>query len=114
MSVYEIITDRVVKLLESGTAPWRRPWNAGGGLPKNLVSGKDYRGINVFLLHAAGYESPYFLTFKQAKDFGGSVRKGEHGYPVIFWKFQDEQDLADDEGDGGLTKPKRRAPILRY
>ncbi len=61
---YDIITERVLAQLEAGTVPWRKPWNGKAGMPKNLVSRKEYRGINVFLLHSLGYESPYFLTFR--------------------------------------------------
>ena len=59
-------------------------------MPRNLKSGKAYRGINVFLLHAMGYESPHWVTFKQAKERGGSVRKGEKSTPVIFWNWIDQ------------------------
>ena len=80
---YEVITDRVIEKLEAGTVPWCKPWHGAVGMPKNLVSGKQYRGINVFLLRCLGYESPYFLTFKQSKKLGGHVRKGEKGCPVV-------------------------------
>ena len=62
--VYDVITDRVIEKLEAGTVPWEKPWGGKAGMPQNLKSGKAYRGINVFLLHSLGYESPYFLTFK--------------------------------------------------
>jgi len=76
-TVFEIVTERITAKLEQGVIPWRRPWHAESGLPRNLVSGKEYRGINVFLLGCQGYESQYWLTFRQAKELGGSVRKGE-------------------------------------
>lgn len=107
MNPYDIITERIVAQLEAGTVPWRKPWNGTAGMPKNLKSGKDYRGINVFLLHSLGYESPYFLTFKQAKDRGGHVSKGEKGCPVVFWKLLD----VDEAGE---TITTRRVPMLRY
>ena len=79
---FQVVTDKIVSLLEQGVVPWHRPWKSIG-LPKNLHSGKSYRGINSFLLHALGaaqgYSSPYWITFKQALDRGGNVRKGEHG-----------------------------------
>jgi antirestriction protein ArdC len=52
MNTYKIVTDKIIKLLEQDIIPWRRPW-AAGGLPRNLVSNKTYRGINLFLLSAA-------------------------------------------------------------
>ena len=91
--IYQMITDRILSLLEQGTIPWHKPWN-GGGSPKNLISKKNYRGINNFLLSCAPYKSPYFLTFNQIKEKGGTVRKGEKGLPVIFWKpleFKDKE-----------------------
>ncbi|MCH7836755.1 MAG: DUF1738 domain-containing protein [Chloroflexi bacterium] len=63
---YQVITDRILKLLEAGTVPWHRPCGGDERRSKNLVSDKRYRGVNVFLLSAAGYEAPYWLTFKQA------------------------------------------------
>lgn len=48
-SVYEVITQRIIQQLESGTAPWHKPWKARGkdGLPRNLITDREYRGINV-------------------------------------------------------------------
>ena len=107
MTVYDIITKRIVELLEQGTIPWRKPW-AGGGEPRNLTSGKPYRGINIFMLAASGFSSPYWLTFKQALAAGGCVRKGEHGTPVVFWKRPEAE---TEEEEGGQTF---RGPLIRY
>ena len=76
MNVYEKVTARILELLEAGTIPWRKPWKSSEG-PKNLFSKKPYRGINQFLLNCSPYASPYWLTFKQARQKGGLVRKGE-------------------------------------
>lgn len=105
MKPYEIITDRILDMLDSGTVPWRKPWTATGGLPRNLVSGKPYRGINVFLTLASDYASPYWLTYKQAKDRGGQVRKGEKGTPVVFWNFRTVT-IEDEE--------EKNIPYMRY
>src|SRR5688500_382376 len=67
MSVYDLITARVVSLLEAGVAPWRKPWGGARLWPRNLVSGHCYRGVNVFLTACSGYSSPYWLTYKQAQ-----------------------------------------------
>jgi len=106
--VYEIVTERIIALLKKGVVPWRKPWNVENGprTPRNLISGKPYRGINVFLLACTEFRSPYFLTFRQAKARGGSVRKGEHGFPVTFWKILDK---VDDE-----RKVVDHIPLLRY
>lgn len=104
---YQIMTDRICTLLERGEIPWRRPWHQNGGLmPMNLKSRKEYRGINPLLLACAGYSSPYWLTYKQASELGGQVRKGEHGYPVVFWKWLDGKDRETGES--------KRIPLLRY
>lgn len=103
MNVYEIVTARIVELLEKGIAPWRCPWSSD--MPRNLVSGKEYRGVNVLLLQAAGFSSPYFVTFKQARALGGNVRRGARGYPVVFWSVTDRE---DQEGE------PEKAFLLRY
>jgi len=102
--VYQVVTDRIIRLLESGTVPWRRPWKGGNQAPRNFVSRKAYRGINQFLLNAARYPSPFWLTFKQVQTLGGRVKKGEHSFPVVFWK------IFKEEGDS----EEKRIPFLRY
>ncbi|MBI3418192.1 MAG: DUF1738 domain-containing protein [Verrucomicrobia bacterium] len=94
---YDRITDRITTLLAQGTVPWHKPWKARTGLPRNLVSHKPYRGINVFLLLAMSYESPLWLTFRQASQLGGSVRKGEKACPVVFWKQLQIEDKESGE-----------------
>jgi antirestriction protein ArdC len=94
---YEVITDRILALLEQGTVPWRRPWDSVTGMPRNLFSERSYRGINVWLLTAMGYASPFWATFHQVKAAGGRVRKGEHGVPVVFWKIYDHEDAETGE-----------------
>jgi len=106
--VYEIITDRIIEKLEQGTVPWHMPWSADG--PKNLISDKAYRGINVFMLGSLGYMSPYWLTFKQAQALGGHVSKGEKGTPVVFWKTYSKMET---DPDNQKTEKKSRF-VLRY
>src|SRR5882724_581398 len=102
---YDRITDRITALLEQGTVPWHRPWKSKTGWPRNFVSKKQYRGINVFLLHAMSYESPCWLTFRQASRLGASVRKGEKACPVVFWK---QMNVADKE-----SGERKKIPLLR-
>jgi antirestriction protein ArdC len=110
MNVYEIITERILDKLREGTVPWHRPWRGGAaGAPRNLASGKPYRGVNVFLLSSLGYRSPHFITYKQAAERGGNVRKGEKGAPVVFWSWKDKRRTADDGSDA-----TERYAILRY
>jgi antirestriction protein ArdC len=96
-SVYDRITERVIELLTQGTIPWHKPWNVKRGFPRNLVSKKPYRGINVFLLHALHYESPFFLTYHQAEQLGAHIRKGEKACPVVFWKQLEIEDKESHE-----------------
>ncbi len=101
---YQMITDRVIALLEQGNIPWQKPWQSGDLMPRNLISKREYRGVNVFLLHAMSYESPFWLTFNQAKELGGNVKRGEKACPVVFWKWLD----VVEEGEA------KRVPFLRY
>ncbi len=108
--VYQIVTDRVVSLLERGVVPWRRPWVGAEVQPQNLATRRTYRGINPFLLGCTGFASPFWLTFKQAKSLGGSVRKGEKASLVVFWKLWDRKRRDPQTGEESL----QRVPILRY
>ena len=96
-NVYQVITDRIVDSLEKGTVPWQKPWGGKERHPKSLVSGRDYRGINTFLLAQGGYESPYWLTYKQAVGRGGNVRRGEKGMPCIYWNWFEKKDSETGE-----------------
>ncbi|NTW87742.1 MAG: DUF1738 domain-containing protein [Desulfobulbaceae bacterium] len=84
-NVYEIITEQVLEIMSQGVIPWKKPWNARSA-HRNLITGKQYRGINVFILSCTGFSSPWWLSFKQAKEKGGMVRKGEKGRQIVFWK----------------------------
>ncbi len=108
--VYDLINSRIMELLEQGTIPWRKTWNAGSNYPRN-ISGREYRGVNVFMLACQEYNSPYWMTFKQCQDKGGHVRKGEKSTPVIFWKWIDRKD-ADDADTDEIKNGKE--PLLRY
>jgi antirestriction protein ArdC len=109
---YDIINSKIVELLESGTVPWRKTWNAVSNQPKNLMSRKNYRGINVFMLACMPYSSPYWMTFKQCQDKGGHVRKGEKSTPVIFYKLIERKDA--DGTDSDETACNGKYGMLRY
>ena len=97
MTTYEIITEKIIKKLEAGSIPWKKQWKAQG--IQNLVSRKGYRGINLLLLSDTDFSSPYWLTFKQAQDLKGTVKRGEKGTQIIFWKvFQEEETEETEEG----------------
>lgn len=106
VDVYEKVTNLIISLLEQGVVPWHKPWRTTGGmLPTNLISKKAYRGLNIFVLLASGFSSPYWLTFKQCNDLGGRVRKGSKGMPVVYWNWIEK----DDKETG---KPKK-IPFIR-
>ena len=97
MSIYETITSKILEQLDKGVAPWRKPWHCEP--PANLLSKKAYRGINVILLAMQGYGSPYWLTFAQAKQFGGHVRQGEKSTGIVFWDFKKYQKHNEETGE---------------
>lgn len=82
-SKHELIADKIIESLESNQIPWKKPWTSLS--PKNLSSMKEYRGINHILLSMVATKYPFFLTFKQAKDLGGTVLKGSKSVPVFFY-----------------------------
>lgn len=105
--IYQEVTDRIVEALEQGVAPWTQPWACVAH--KNATTGKDYRGINQILLMVAaanrGYETALWLTFNQARELGGCVKKGERGTTVVFWRMLEKEVEGSD-------KP-RRIPFAR-
>lgn len=107
---YDVINSRIMELLEGGTVPWRKTWSAGNNYPMN-ISGREYRGVNVFMLACQEYGSPYWMTFKQCQDKGGQVLKGEKSTPVIFWKWIDRRNA-----DGAVSEEDKsgKVPLLRY
>jgi antirestriction protein ArdC len=86
VTVYERVTERITELLGQGVVPWQKPWHAEVGPPRNGVSGKHYRGLNVFMLSAAGFDSPWWFTPRQVNDLDGHIRRGEKVSWVHFFK----------------------------
>lgn len=113
MNIYQKITKRIIEELESGVVPWQKPWRNIHNDPfNNPVSGTVYSGMNIFLLAMfTRHQSARFVTYKQAKKAGGSVRKGESGIPITFFTFISKEagkwvDASDDpEAD--------RVPVLK-
>src|SRR6478609_10224621 len=111
--LYAEVSARIVAELEAGAAPWAKPWSAmpGANTPCNAVSNRPYSGCNVVLLwmaQAAGYSTPRFLTFKQALELGGNVRKGERGTKVYFVKQLQIKEQATDENASTRLVPMMR------
>jgi len=112
-NLYDEVTSRIVAELEAGRVPWVQPWGrssgTGPGLPRNALTARNYSGVNVLILWGAviaeGYPSQSWLTFKQAIEAGGCVRKGEHGTTVVYAdRFVPEGEKARVERDGGDAK----------
>jgi antirestriction protein ArdC len=108
LDVYEMVTNRIIELLEARTVPWQKPWTETG-VPMNLISKRPYRGINLWLLLSLSYERNLFLTWDQLKKIGGSVNKDQHGHIVVFWKNVKKQ--PEELGKDGHPKT---VPMLRY
>ncbi|WP_339073236.1 ArdC family protein [Sinorhizobium meliloti] len=101
---YQRITDAIIEQLEAGTKPWIRPWrgNSRGSLIPRRATSEAYRGINVLMLwlasELAGYEENTWMTYRQAQDLGGQVRKGEKGSLVVkYGTFTPKEREDDDE-----------------
>ena len=116
-SLYSQVTDKIIAELEQGIVPWMQPWgngegSVGLGLPRNARTSKTYSGINILLLWSAimqgGYASQQWLTFKQALEFGGCVRKGEKGWTVCYADSfipKDEKERASKDGGDPQAVP---------
>lgn len=109
-NLHQEITAKIMGQLQAGVVPWRKPWHSigTGAMPRNAITQRAYSGCNVPLLwmarDAAQWESAEFLTFKQAQEAGGSVRKGEKGNTVVFVGAVEK---IDDDGQ------KKRIPFLK-
>ena len=91
MNIYTIITDKIINELKNGTVPWKKCWNKG--LPRSLKTKNEYRGINLILLSNNNFSSQYYVTYNEAKNLGGAVKKGEKGSMVIYWHWRTEKEL---------------------
>lgn len=113
-SLYDEVTTRIVSELEAGRFPWVQPWgtvegsgvNAAPGLPRNAVTARPYSGVNILILWCAviesGWPSQGWLTFRQAREAGGCVRKGERGVNVVYadrFTPKGEAERATRDGD---------------
>ncbi len=102
---YSRVTSTIVDDLARGVRPWFQPWKteyAAGRIMRPLRhNGQPYKGINILMLWASaevsGFACPYWITFQQAKELGGFVKKGEHGSPVVYASTFTKKDT-DNEG----------------
>lgn len=109
---YEVVTERLIKIMESGRKPWEKPWDDDkAGLmsltaPLNATTGKRYRGINLVVLlsddKAVTTGDPRWCSYKQATDAGWQVRKGEKSTTVFFYRKVTKKAEAGDEEDNSF------------
>jgi antirestriction protein ArdC len=114
-TLYQGVTDRIIRELEEGRVPWVQPWEDAScelGLPRNAVTGRSYSGINVLILWDAvivrGFAAQQWLTFRQALAAGGNVRKGERGTTICYAdRFipRDERQRAAETGEDPAAIP---------
>jgi antirestriction protein ArdC len=111
--IYREVTDQIIAELKTGVRPWIQPWSKTPGLniPANAVTGRPYSGVNTLLLWTARHHNwqPRFLTFRQALEAGGHVRKGEHGHHIVFVK-----DLVRQSGNEGDEETYRVRMMKSY
>ena len=108
--IHAEIADKFIEMLEAGVVPWRKPWTVLGE-PANLISGKPYRGINPIILGLCPYNSPYWLTYKQAQELGGHVKKGEKSTMIVFFKRIGIEDKEQTDKEGNPLK--KFIPLLK-
>lgn len=121
-ALYEKVAEDLIKKLEQGTAPWQKPWDASNipVLPYNPTTGNNYKGLNIFALMMEGRNDPRWMTFKQADVNKWSVKKGEKGTLINFYKFDEQKALRDEAGNPKLDEQgkqkyitvKRENPII--
>lgn len=105
VNVFQIVTERILEELEQGVVPWEKPWTGVRNGAYSRATGKPYSILNQLLLR----ESGEYLTFKQAQEAGGTVRKGEKPRIVVFWK-----PLPVTEKDKEGKTVTKIIPMLRY
>lgn len=105
INVYELVTNRIIEQLENNIVPWEKPWSGTIDGAFNRVSKKPYSILNQMLLK---YDNEY-ASFKQWKDLGGHIRKGEKSEIVVFWKMYPIKEKQDDG-----TEIIKTIPLLKY
>lgn len=105
INVYEMVTNRIIEQLENNIIPWEKPWHGTIDGAFNRVSKKPYSILNQMLLKYGGE----YASFKQWKDLGGHIRKGEHSEIIVFWKMYPIKEKQDDG-----TEIIKTIPLLKY
>lgn len=109
--IYQMVTDRVIEKLKEGVCPWVKPWKGGNEvMAMNAISKKPYSFLNQILL---GFDGQY-LTFNQAKQLGGCVKKGSKSRPVVFWTTGYSTKSEDEDGNPVTVFHEYARPVLKY
>ena len=109
MNTYEKFAEAIVSATLASDAAWTKPWKVrqAFGLPRNAKTGKDYRGCNVLMLLSRNFASREWLTYKQAAEMGGHVRKGQKGTPIFFFSLVEKKKEDQDQDE------KDEIPVLK-
>lgn len=102
IDVYQMVTDRIIAMLEQGNIPWDRPWTGAGRYAIKRASGKPYSILNQMLLGNPGE----YLSFNECKKLGGKIKKGAKAKIVVFWKIMDYPET--DKGASPSSRPTAR------
>lgn len=115
VNVYQMVTDRIIAALESGTIPWEKPWinTSGTNVAVSHQDGRTYSILNQMMLDIPGE----WITFKQAEKEGGHIKKGAKSSKVVFFKMmqkertdKDGNTVIDEDGNPRMNQ----IPILQY
>ena len=116
----EKVAEELIEAISKNKAPWQKPWQAGivGEAHYNPISNKNYQGINAMWLSLQGdikgYEDPRWLTFKQAKQLGANVKKGESATKVEYWQWSEKEKYVDENGEEQVREKELERPRVFY
>ena len=120
--ICENAATEISRLLEQGTAPWQQPLAPGASrFPVNALTSKPYQGMNYIWLAMQSQPDPRWVTYRQAAELGGQVRKGEKGQIIVFWRFDHKRAqrdaaghiLKDAQGETLWIKAEKPIPMVR-
>ncbi len=115
-SLYQEVTNKIIKILENGILPWRKTWSSFG-LARNYLSGHIYTGINFILMNNTGRRVPYYLTYNQVKKGNGKIKAGSQSERVYYFNiiYKDNDGNSLSEADALLLlKNKGNVSILKF
>lgn len=117
VDLYEVVTNRIIERLESGELSWRKTWSSYG-LARNYQSKKIYKGINMLIMNFfVSHEIPYYLSFKQAQELGGNVKKGAKSERVYYFnvtfKNENDQKITPEEANR-LHLAGQKVKVIRF